>query len=361
MKDNSSQNVTRENEVKGRGLFYGVIAIAVFIIMAVGTTFAYFTATTNSADTSVKTGSTTLRLKYIGYEGAWMNRDLIPANTEVVEYSFEYQDDTTVNTDEDHADYAKMRYNAMCKDDYGNSICSVYVFQIKNEANSPQAVSLNVVTTTNEFANLNAMAYEISAPDAEDTEHADYEKYFPIVPEDGEEAVFVDPLNGSGDPIFKQTEDETLDGVVLNDVRDGDGNFLTPDAYTPVYVNRNGVTKTLLSYNKSATEVLPAIDMPIKIIDPLLPEEKTAKIADNITIPDRGIKTFALVLYIKNINEDQTDADAEKTFSGQVVVSSGDGKVGVSGTIGIEGSKNLQSGTLFGTPTPEEPEPEPTE
>ena len=65
--------------------------------MAVGTTFAYFTATTNSADTSVQTGSTTLKLQYIGFETAWMNRDLIPADTEVVEYSFEYQNDTTIN------------------------------------------------------------------------------------------------------------------------------------------------------------------------------------------------------------------------------------------------------------------------
>ena len=140
MREKGSQNVTIENEVKGRGLFYGVVAIAVFIIMAVGTTFAYFTATTNSADTSVKTGSTTLRLKYIGYEGAWMNRDLIPADTEVVEYSFEYQNDTTVNDDEEHTDYEEMRYNAMCKDDYGNSICSVYVFQVKNEVCSINAV-----------------------------------------------------------------------------------------------------------------------------------------------------------------------------------------------------------------------------
>ena len=77
MSDERSQNVTIKNETKGRGLFYGVIAIAVFVIMAVGTTFAYFTATTNSADASVQTGSTNLQLEYIGYNGAWMNNDLI--------------------------------------------------------------------------------------------------------------------------------------------------------------------------------------------------------------------------------------------------------------------------------------------
>jgi len=129
-----SQNINFSDENKGRGLFYGVIAVAVFIIMAVGTTFAYFTATTNSADTSVQTGSTTLELKYISYEGAWNNKDLIPADTAVVEYSFEYQDDTTINTEKE--DYETLRHNALCKDDYGNSICSVYVFQVANSANS---------------------------------------------------------------------------------------------------------------------------------------------------------------------------------------------------------------------------------
>ena len=50
-------------------------------------------------------------------------------------------------------------------------------------------------------------------------------------------------------------------------------------------------------------------------------------------------KTFALVLYIKNENKDQTESDAEKTFSGSVVVKSGDGTSGVSGTITVENGK----------------------
>ena len=65
MNNNQEQKGNFFNEFKGRGLFYAVIAIATFIIMAVGATFAYFTASTNSANTSVQTGSTTLQLQYI--------------------------------------------------------------------------------------------------------------------------------------------------------------------------------------------------------------------------------------------------------------------------------------------------------
>ena len=133
-----NQDVFKENERKGRGLFYGVIAIATFIIMAVGATYAYFTATTNSGEASVRTGSTTLQLKYISYGDGWMNTDLIPVTSNIAEYSFENQNDTTLGEQD-------TLNNILCKDDFGNSICSVYVFQVYNNANSPQSVSISLV------------------------------------------------------------------------------------------------------------------------------------------------------------------------------------------------------------------------
>lgn len=335
-----SQNINFSDENKGRGLFYGVIAVAVFIIMAVGTTFAYFTATTNSADTSVQTGSTTLELKYISYEGAWNNKDLIPADTAVVEYSFEYQDDTTINTEKE--DYETLRHNALCKDDYGNSICSVYVFQVANSANSPQQVSLDILSNVNTFSSLNAMAYEISAPTAEDVEN--YGKYFPQVPEDGGEAAFTNPMNGSGDPQFATSdmmgEDQELpEGTIA--IKDGDGNFVDVSRVNAVYLNRSGVKKTLLKYNDNSA-LKPSIDRLIKSPDVI--EDRATRLADNIEIPGNdGVKTFAVVLYIKNENIDQTDTDAAKSFAGQIVVGSGDGSTGVSGSISIANSDDLQS------------------
>ena len=149
-----NRDVSKENERKGRGLFYVIVALATFIIMAVGATYAYFTATTTSGEGSVRTGSTTLQLKYISYGAAWMNADLIPATTNVAEYSFEYQNDTTLSNQETLS-------NILCKDDFGNSICSVYVFQVYNNANSPQSVNISLVSSENGFGNLWTMAYAI--------------------------------------------------------------------------------------------------------------------------------------------------------------------------------------------------------
>lgn len=326
--DNNRQIIS---ENKGRGLFYGVIAIATFIIMAVGATFAYFTATTQSMNSSVQTGSTTLELQYISYHSAWMHNDLIPADTPVVEYSFESQNDTTMKDE-------TSRKNAICKDDFGNSICSIYVFQVTNSANSPQAVSLQVVSETNGFSSLNAMAYELALPE----DKSDYES--------------VENFNGTGDPVFKKnSEDATEDSIP---VYDGEGNQLDDTAFDAIYVNRKGVTKTLLKWVESTnpenqTKIMkPAID---RALIPITEEnmnaeakDRTARIADDITIDGLSTKTFALVLYIKNANVDQTKTDAAKTFTGQVIVSSGEGSGGVSGQISaftdVEGSEdNLQS------------------
>lgn len=342
MKEGRSQNVTNQGETKNRGLFYGVIAVAVFIIMAVGTTFAYFTATTNSADSSVQTGSTTLRLKYISYEEAWLNKDLIPANTDVVEYSFEYQNDTTVNQDKEN--YETIRYNTLCKDDFGNSICSVYVFQVQNSANSPQAVSIDVLTQTNSFGSLNAMAYEISEPTEGDADN--YGKYFPTVgDEEPYTPTFKNELNGLGDPVFKTNSDDEDSSHVA--VKDGDGNLMTSDNYSPIYVNRDGVVKKLLKWNDSGN-MKPSIDRAIKVLSDMNLEDRSVRVADNIELPERSTKTFALVLYIKNDEDkDQTDSDADKSFSGQVIVGPGDGSGGVSGQIEAAAAKKdqMQSST----------------
>lgn len=304
-----------ENERKGRGLFYGVIAIATLILMAVGATFAYFTATTRSTDSAVQTGSTTIQLQYTSYEGAWMNKDLIPADTEIVEYSFEHQNDTTMTN-------AEKKNNILCKDDNGNSICSAYVFQVKNVANSPQSVSINLISQENGFDSLNAMTYEIA------------------IPEDNTEYNSTENNNGTNDPKFKTGIDDEAEDKIS--VVDGNGLIIGSENYNPIYINRKGITKTLLKYKDSqgaeGTNVTkPSIDRLLVQIDETnqesSEEEKTTKLADDINIEGGETKTFAIVLYIKNENIDQTATNALKTFSGRVVISNGDGSTGISGVI----------------------------
>ena len=348
MNNNQDQKVNIiKNETKGRGLFYGVIAVATFIVMAVGATFAYFTATTESMNAAVQTGSTTLQLQYISYGTAWSKDDLIPADTTVVEYSVEVQNDTTITSlPSEEGVYPANGNNTMCKDDFGNSICSIYVFQVINSAASPQTVSLNVVSEKNGFSSLNAMAYELS------------------IPEDRTEYDSTENANGLNDPIFRKNAADVTEGAI--DVTDAQNALLEDTQYTPIYINRKGVVKTLLQWVESRDEEnqtvvkRPSIDrllvsLPTEDDEYKDASQRTAKIADDIEIDGRETKTFALVLYIKNEEKDQTESDAAKKFQGRVIVSSGDGNTGVSGTISAFGStenNNLQSNQ--GTTTDEE-------
>ena len=319
---NDNKKIKINNKENGRELF---------IVMAVGATFAYFTASTSSANSSVRTGSSRLEMDYISYGEGWMHTNLIPVDTKVAEYSVEYQDDTTPNK--------------MCIDDYGNEICSVYVFQVVNRANSPQDITISIVSEDNGFANLNAMAYEI-------TKDVDYDAEGP----------------SEGDPNFELVEDELDETIPIVD-SSGKKLFDGVDGVEldPIYVNRDGVKKTLLMYTEDTEEGEPSsrrssIEIPVKaavLDDGTDVSQRTSKLADGITMPGvneedgSNMKTFMIVLYIKNLDMNQNDTDSMKSFSGSIIVSTGDGSSGVSGSIGAaaEGEDDLQSNTQTTTTT----------
>ena len=192
----------------GRELFYVVITIAIFIVMAVGATFAFFTASANSGDQDVATGSTKLSLEFISYGSAWSKNDLIPADRIVSEYSIEYQGDTTLgyntllgNTLPNDLGAVDKMNNTLCKDDYGNSVCSIYEFQVRNTANSPQIVNINLTSTDNGFTNLKAMAYEVSVGNA--TTYNDIANKTTA------------GNNGYGDPVFKANAEDVTTEVLM--------------------------------------------------------------------------------------------------------------------------------------------------
>ena len=319
MNDNNIEKVVSHN--KGRDAFYAIIAVAVFIVMAIGATFAFFTATARSGEAAVSTRSTTLSLEYISYGSAWSNNDLIPAPTEVSEYSVEYQNDTTLGNNLLNGDGVEgeksNKNNTLCKDDYGNSVCSVYEFQVRNPASSPLTVNLNLITDANEFANLRAMAYEVSVEDAEAYESTANS-------------------NKTNDPKFRTSSTDETEGAVS--VRNGNNEEVYDK--TPVYINRAGVRKRLLQYNDSQDDTpnfKPSINLE-------LAENPTLRLADDITIQGGETRSFAIVLYVYNLNEDQTSNDANMSFTGRVVVSNGDGTTGVSGIISASGGAELQGG-----------------
>lgn len=305
-----NQTEIKENEKKGRGLFYGVVAVATFIIMAVGATYAYFTATAQGASSSVHTGSTTLNLKFISYNDGWMNSDLIPADDYIVVHSFLNQNDTTItNTD-------KLS-NALCKDDNGSTICSVYVFQVYNSNSSGQSLSISLSSENNGFANLWVMGYGLALP----TDSEALNTY------NGTEN-----NNHLNDPKFLTgNEEEGVDTTSLIQVTDANGNLRQSASfettkwaereYFPVYPNRSGVVKTL--WKVTNTEKTSRVSSNVKVAV----SGERVLVADQYEIAGNSVGTFALVLYIKDTGSDQTADDGGengKEFYGTVIVSTDD-------------------------------------
>lgn len=334
MEDNNNQKI--KNPGNGRELFYVVITIAIFIVMAVGATFAFFTATANSGDAAVGTRSTTLSLEYISYGTAWSKNDLIPADRVVSEYSVEYQSDTTLghntllgNTLPETLGAVDKMNNTLCKDDYGNSVCSIYEFQVRNPANSPQTVNISLISETNEFEHLKAMAYEVAVGDT--------------VAYNNVENKATAGNNGYGDPVFKASASDETEGAIQ--VKDG----YNADLYdtTPVYINRVGVTKTLLTYEASPQDEIANLTPSINITVPT-EYDGTAILANDVEIAGGTTKTYIIVLYVQNLESDQTAGDANKSFTGRVSVSNGTGTVGVSGAISASGSATLQGDQTSG-------------
>lgn len=298
----------RENEQKGRGLFYGIIAVATFIIMAVGATYAYFTATTGSASSSVRTRSTTLNLKFISYNSAWMSEDLIPSADYIVAHSFLNQNDTTL------VDSAKNN-NILCRDDSGSAICSVYVFQVYNSNSQDQQLSISLESTNNEFTNLWVMGFALNLP----SDTTDYDS---------------NALNNqANDPSFLTgSEEEGADTSNLIPVTSGTGTQLTmgssfgatrwsENEYFPVYANRKGVEKTL--WKVTNTEKTARVSSNVAVAA----SGSEVLVADGFTVEGGKVGTFALVLYIKETGENQTLDDGGengKLFEGTVKVATDD-------------------------------------
>lgn len=273
------------NERKGRGLFYFVIAFAVIIIAVVGATYAYFTATAITGANDITTGSANVTLG-LEIDNSGANYKLIPAEENVVKYAYSQQKDITYSetecdiydTDEmgsptETCKVYKKIHNSTCVDDSGAEVCSAYSYTVINNNSSAQTLTMYLGTTKNEFANLWFAVYTDTGVDSEGK---------PIRTRISEPA-----------PVSKTAG---TDGEVM---------------ITPIVVEDN--------------------------------EEQTAyfnSLAYPTLTADNPTKTYTIVLWIKEMkgdsdpsNDDQTEVDGNgKTFNGYVKVTSGNGN-GVTGEI----------------------------
>ena len=326
--NNTDNNINMNQPINkrpnnGRDLFYGVIAVAVFIVMAVGATFAYFTATANSGSSDVGTRSATISMDFISYGSAWSNDDLIPADRAVAEYAVELQDDTTGND--------------ICKDDTGRSVCSIYEFAVYSTDEQP-ITQINLISDNNEFQNLNAMIYEVSK-DSTITKHND---------ETGEDVIVYDNPDSTGntDPVFKMSQEDAEDTSKITVTKGDSPIYLSEEdnsKFTPIYVNRKGAKKSLLKYDDNSAKK-PSIGIEVAATGGNVTLANYDSTGGVLNLTPGTPRHFIIVLYIKNLDENQTLVDSGengKIFIGSVEVVNGEGG-GVQGRITASEGTSLQ-------------------
>ena len=139
----NNNNEERKNN-NGQGIFYAVIGIATLVVTIIGATFAYFSATTNSAANAVNTSSTTLNLGFNDHEKTGIKRNLIPVAETLTKFP------ATVGTGVSD-----------CVDDNGNNICSVYQFTVTNPSTTTaQRIHVTLAPTVNTFTNLHYAVFK---------------------------------------------------------------------------------------------------------------------------------------------------------------------------------------------------------
>lgn len=128
------------NNNNGKGIFYGVIGVATLVVAIIGATFAYFAASTNSADDAVSAASSAVSDLRLNEVNKGIKDNLIPIDA-VGTYKAKFPAVVGLTADS-------------CKDDNHNNICSTYQFTVTNPNAQSQQVYFYLEPKSNTFTNL---------------------------------------------------------------------------------------------------------------------------------------------------------------------------------------------------------------
>lgn len=143
------------DQKKKKILFILIVGIASIILLAVGSTFAYFSATVASEENAVSFGAAVFTMD--------LEDDISLIKTKLIPSAEKYVDASTIQRLDENKDFIKPRREndefiyaeTACIDDNLNEICSIYTFTIINsmtDMDLPLYVTL--IPTINTFENL---------------------------------------------------------------------------------------------------------------------------------------------------------------------------------------------------------------
>ena len=320
-----------ENNGKGMSIFYGVIGVATLIITIIGATFAYFSASINSAENAATAQGATLKLAF-DEDASGHKENLIPIDVTLPEF----------NT----GPFVGAGEND-CKDINGNFICSVYEFTIENPSDSPaaQRVYGSIKPSVNTFSNFkiavfkgtiedvknNTRTHEITRTvvncDAANWKESDFDHKTQICKSRAEDFV-EDGLAPEGTPVT-EGQSFTWSEKVGFDV---DGTAI--EAYTTDYEKETDLNKEYTT-NAADAERKHVIankgDLVLSAVD--APAGGTVNVPAWEQVLDKGEKMiYTIVMWIPETGTNQKD-DQGKSFAAGVYFTTEGSGTGVTGVL----------------------------
>lgn len=266
---------------KKKKLIFGlIVAIAFIILISVGSTFAYFSATIGSEENAVGIGSATFEIDLID-DTSLLKSNLIPSAVKYVDIASTRYDETTGDFIKPYEKDGKLiTENTACIDDNLNEICSIYTFTVQNPMTDLELpLSIMLVPSINTFTNL----------------------YFKVLDENMKVVVNDTPIVDSRYELDPVTGEYRLDA---------EGNKIPKENFAS----------------------LTPLPIPLKGIDTVLPK------AESPSKPSEA--TFSIVIWIMETGKDQTRSDSDQVFAGGIHVTttdtSGTGITGIFSAGGVE-------------------------
>ena len=284
---------------RGNGIFLSLIGVATLVVAIIGATFAYFSATAQSDPNAITAQSTVLKLGL--KEIPNLKSNMIPSEEDIVEFAA--FDADWIAGEKDYGDGVTAQ--GQCIDQNGNEICSVYEFYIGNPSETTNMnIEGELIITTNEFTNLHYAIYDEAGEIVMTS----------IVDKDEPEANVATALPSTGSVPLTALAQQLL---------------ANPD----------------VAQNEEGTGVNPDFDEDDpSTYKPLVSPEEAAEGA--LT----NVRHYTLVIWIHEMEKDQTGEDTNTDESGNVIGSmfaagikfttagaDGDALAGVTGVIAVAG------------------------
>lgn len=143
------------NDKQKKLIFSLIVAIAIVILIGVGSTFAYFSAAVSSEENAVSMGAAVYKLSLID--------DTSLIKSQIIPSAEKYVDLATIPRVDENGDFIKpyekdgqlITDKTVCIDDNLNEICSVYTFTIQNTMTDMDLpLYITLVPSVNTFDNL---------------------------------------------------------------------------------------------------------------------------------------------------------------------------------------------------------------